>query len=53
MLKQGIRHRSTFYHEGKRYEATGKSQKEADQKAAIMKDKLKCGEVGISGEHDG
>ncbi|MDA8227597.1 MAG: tyrosine-type recombinase/integrase [Desulfitobacterium hafniense] len=43
------RSRSTFYYEGKRYEATGKSQKEADQKAAIKKDKLKRGEVGITG----
>ncbi|MDR0311824.1 MAG: site-specific integrase [Acidobacteriota bacterium] len=41
--------RSTFYYEGKRYEVTGKSQKEADQKAAIKLDKLKRGEVGISG----
>lgn len=41
--------RSTFYYEGKRYECAGKSQKEADQKAAIKLDKLKRGEVGISG----
>lgn len=43
------RYRSTFYHEGKRYETTGKNQKEADQKAAIKLDKLKRGEMGISG----
>lgn len=41
--------RSTFRWEGKRYEATGKTQKEADQKAAIKLDKIKRGEVGISG----
>lgn len=44
------RYRSTFYLEGKRYETTGKNQKEADQKAAIKMDKLKRGEVGISGD---
>ena len=42
------RFRSTFYYEGRRYETTGKDQKEADQKAAIKQDKLKRGEVGIS-----
>lgn len=42
------RYRSTFYYEGKRYETTGKSQKEADQKAAIKLDKLKRGEISIS-----
>ena len=42
------RYRSTFRHEGKRYETTGKSQKEADQKAALKQEKLKCGEIGIS-----
>lgn len=42
------RKRSTFYYEGKRYEATGKTQKEADQNAAVKLDKLKRGEVGIS-----
>ena len=44
------RYRSTFRWEGKKYEATGKTQKEADQKAAIMADKLKRGEFGISGD---
>ena len=34
---------------GKRYECTGKDQKEADQKAAVKHDRLKRGEVGISG----
>ena len=43
------RYRSTFYYEGKRYEATGKTQKEADQKAAVKLDKLKRGEISISG----
>ena len=43
------RYRSTFYHEGKQYESTGKNQKEADQKAAVKLDKLKRGEFGISG----
>ena len=47
--KEKERCRSTFYYEGKQYEATGKTQKEADQKAAIKKDKLKRGEVGIAG----
>lgn len=43
------RYRSTFYYSGKRYEAaSSKSQREADQKAAIMRDKLERGEVGIS-----
>ena len=42
------RFRSTFYYEGRRYETTGKDQKEADQKAAIKQDRLKRGEVGIS-----
>ena len=44
------RYRSTFYLNGKRYEATGKNQREADQKAAIKRDKLERGEVGISGD---
>jgi integrase len=43
------RFRSTFSHEGKRYECTGKNQREADQKAALKLDKLKRGEAGISG----
>jgi len=43
------RYRSTFYYEGKRYETTGKSQKEADQKAALKLNQLQRGEVGISG----
>lgn len=43
-----IRYRSTFYYQGKRYEATGKTQKEADQKAAVKLDQLKRGEIGIS-----
>lgn len=48
--KEKDRYRSTFYFEGKQYEtASSKSQKEADQKAAIKLDKLKRGEVGISG----
>jgi len=42
------RYRSTFYFEGERYECTGKTQKEADQKAAVKKDKLERGEVGVS-----
>ncbi len=43
------RYRSTFYWQGKRYESTSaKSQRDADQKAAIKKDKLKRGEIGIS-----
>lgn len=42
------RPRSTFYYQGERYEATGKTQKEADQKAAIKRDQLERGEIGIS-----
>lgn len=42
------RFRSTFYFEGKRYETTGKTQKEADKKAAIKHESLKRGDVGIS-----
>jgi integrase len=41
--------RSSFYHEGKRYERTGKTQKDADQKAALLLDKLKRGEATLSG----
>ena len=49
--KEKKRFRSIFYFEGNRYETeSSKSQKEADQKAAIKKDKLKRGEVGISGD---
>jgi integrase len=49
MTDKKTRHRSTFYFEGKRYEATGKTQKEADQKAALKIDKLIRGETSISG----
>lgn len=49
MSEAKTRFRSTFYYEGKQYEATGKSQREADQKAALKLDKLKRGEIGISG----
>lgn len=49
MADKERRPRSTFTWEGKRYEATGKTQKEADQKAAVKLEKLKRGEVGISG----
>lgn len=48
MAEKKRRPRSTFRFEGKKYEATGKTQKEADQKAAIMRDRLERGEVGIS-----
>jgi hypothetical protein len=48
MSKRIDHFRSTFYFEGKRYEVRGKTQKEADQKAAVKLDKLKRGEVGIS-----
>lgn len=41
-------YRSTFYHKGKQYNITGKTQKEADQKAAIRLDKLERGEIGIN-----
>jgi len=41
--------RVTFYHEGKRYEATGKTLREAHAKAAKKKLALKSGDFGISG----
>jgi len=40
--------RSTFYYEGKQYTTWGKTQKDADQKAALKEKALKDGEVGIS-----
>lgn len=44
------RYRSTFYFEGHQYEAaSSKSQGDADKKAALKEDKLKRGEIGISG----
>jgi len=43
------RPRATFYFEGKQYEATGKTQAEAEKKAALKEDKMKRGEIGISG----
>ena len=42
--------RATFYYKGKQYVATGKTQREADKKAALKLDKLERGEVGISGK---
>jgi len=44
------RFRSTFYFNGKRYETTGKSQREADKKAALRKRELEHGEIGVSGD---
>ena len=41
-------YRSRFYHNGKQYMSYGKTQKEADQKAAIKKQQLENGEIGIS-----
>lgn len=49
MSEKKKRCRSTFYYDGKQYECAGKSQKEADQKAAVKLDKLKRGEIGLSG----
>lgn len=43
-----VRYRSTFYYRGKRYECTGKSQKDADVKAALKLDKLERGEIGTN-----
>lgn len=43
------RPRKTFHWEGKKYEATGKTQEEAIANAALMKDRLKRGEISISG----
>lgn len=40
---------SRFYHNGKQYKCRGKTQKEADQKAALKKQALENGELGISG----
>ena len=40
--------RSTFYFNGKQYTARGKNQKEADKKAALKKNALENGEIGIS-----
>ena len=40
--------RSRFYHNGKQYETTGRTQKEADGKAALKLKALESGEVGIS-----
>jgi len=40
--------RSTFYFNGKQYAARGKSQKEADQKAALKRAQLENGEIGVS-----
>lgn len=43
--------RSTFYFNNKQHAATSKvSQKDADRKAALKKDKMERGEVGISGK---
>ena len=42
--------RSTFTFEGRRYERTGRTQKEADQKAARLEESLKRGEAGISSD---
>ena len=39
---------STFYINGKQYKERGKTQKEADQKAALKKKQLESGEVGVS-----
>jgi integrase len=47
--KKERRARSTFYFNGKQYEATGKTQKEAIRAAALKRDKLERGEQGISG----
>jgi len=41
-------YRSRFYFNNKQYEATGKTQKEADQKAALKKAQLENGGIGIS-----
>ena len=40
---------SRFTHNGKPYKCRGRTQKEADQKAALKKKSLESGEVGISG----
>ena len=40
--------RSRFYHNGRQYETTGRTQKEADKKAALKQKALESGEIGIS-----
>ena len=40
--------RSYFTFDGKRYERTGKTPEEAAAKAALLKDKLERGEIGVS-----
>ena len=50
MPKSGKYYTSTFRFEGKQYKKYGKTQKEADQKAALAKDALMRGETGISGD---
>jgi len=41
--------RSTFYFRGRQYESVGKTQREADQKAALKLEKLKNGVENVSG----
>jgi len=41
-------YRSRFYFNGKQYETTGKTQKDADKKAALKQSALENGEIGIS-----
>ena len=46
MAKKYEYKRSTFYFNGKQYGCTGKTQKEADKKAALKQQKLESGEIG-------
>jgi HJR/Mrr/RecB family endonuclease len=39
--------RSYFTYEGKAYNITGRTQKEADQKASLVAEALKRGEIGV------
>lgn len=42
--------RASFYYRGRKYVKTGKTQREADKKAALELDKLERGLVGINGK---
>ena len=42
------RARATFTYEGRRYEATGADRREAERNAALMEDRLRRGEIGVS-----
>ena len=45
--EQNEYYRSRFYHNGKQYETKRKTQKKADQSAALKKRQLEIGEIGV------